>query len=323
MAVVFYFLTIGLSAVSQILLLFFAGVIGAVIFSGLAEILVRRGVSYRVSLGIVLVVVLASFGLLAMVAGSAIVEQGEQLSEGLPAFLHQARIMASSLPFGEKLLTELSDPSLFKATSYRLLGWSSTLLGALSSGLLLGVIILYLTADPKLYWNGITRLFPPAHRSRVKEVGELVRERVWEFVKGQSVSMSVLAVLTSVGLWALDVPLYLLLGVMTGLFVMIPYLGPILSLAPAALVAAGQGTDKVLWVLVLFAVLQFLESYILTPLVQKEVAALPPVLTLFAQTVMGLIFGLLGVILAAPLTAASLVLVEELWVKPLEESGLN
>lgn len=319
LALAFYFLAIGLESACQIVLLFLAGCVGAVVLNGLAAILTRRGLSYRISLGIVLLVALAGVAVLGMSVGTALAEQGQQLSENLPSFFQKAKSTASKLPFGDRMIDELSDSEFLKNTSSRLLGWSSTLLGALSSLLLLLVITLYLAVDPHLYWDGVAKLFSPRRRPKVQEIGRLARKKVWAFVKGQAFSMTLLAILTSVGLWFLGVPLYLLLGCITGLLVMIPYLGPILSVGPAALVAAGQGGNTVLWVLALYAGLQFLESYILTPLVQEEAAALPPVLTLFAQAVMGLFFGIIGVLMAAPITAVALLLVEELWVKPLEE----
>ncbi len=319
LALGFYFVSVVLRAASGIIILFFAGVLGAVILNGLSRVLTRRGLSYRVSLGLVILLGLACLVGLSFSVGSAITDQSQQLSKDLPDYLTRAKATMADLPFGDRILSEISNPGTVKQLSSRLLGWSSTLVGAFSSGLLLAMASLYLAAEPDLYWGGIQRLAPPRHRDRVRGVGERIRRKLWAFVKGQFFSMSVLAVLTGAGLWFLDVRLYLLLGLLTGLLVMIPYLGPILSVGPAALVAAADGGEKVLSVLVLFAILQFLESYILTPLVQEEAADLPPVLTLFAQTVMGLLFGLIGILMAAPLTAVGLVLVQDLWVARLEE----
>jgi predicted PurR-regulated permease PerM len=95
----------------------------------------------------------------------------------------------------------------------------------------------------------------------------------------------------------------------------IPYIGPLVSFVPAALIASLQGPASVLWVLALYVVVQVLESYLVTPLVQQRAVNVPPALTITAQVALGLIFGAVGLLFATPLTAAVMVAVQLLYVE--------
>ena len=87
----------------------------------------------------------------------------------------------------------------------------------------------------------------------------------------------------------------------------LPYLGPIIGAVPMVLVAGGESLNIALWVVGLYAIIQFLESYLLTPLIQARAMSMPPTLVILSQLVLGAVFGLLGLALATPLAAAATV----------------
>ena len=123
---------------------------------------------------------------------------------------------------------------------------------------------------------------------------------------GQMVPMVVLGIATFIGLLLLNIPLAFTLALLTAFMLFIPYLGSILSLIPAALVALMQGPERMLYVVILYLGVHSLEGYLLTPLVQRKAVHLPPVVTILSQFLMWTIAGLLGVIVATPLAAAGL-----------------
>jgi predicted PurR-regulated permease PerM len=108
------------------------------------------------------------------------------------------------------------------------------------------------------------------------------------------------------------VPGALALGLVAALLNFIPYLGPVLSFLPAALLGLVQSGATFGWVLGLYVVIQGLESYVVTPLVQQEAVALPPAVIITAQVLLGVAVGWLGLLLATPLTAVVVVLLNEL-----------
>jgi predicted PurR-regulated permease PerM len=127
--------------------------------------------------------------------------------------------------------------------------------------------------------------------------------------------MIVIGVLIGAGLWLIGVPLWFLLGLLAALFNFIPNFGPFVSYIPSVLLALAIGPSAAIWVTVLFIVAQSFEGYLLTPLVQRKAVLLPPALTITTQVLLGILVGILGVMLAAPLTAAVLVVVKMLYVE--------
>ena len=127
--------------------------------------------------------------------------------------------------------------------------------------------------------------------------------------------MAAIATVTAAGLAVIGVPLAIALGVLAGLLNFIPYLGPMLSFAPALLLALPEGAMATLWTLGLYVFVQALESYLLSPMLAQRTVWLPPALTILAQVAAGLVFGWMGIVLAAPLTAVALVLVKMLYVE--------
>lgn len=121
--------------------------------------------------------------------------------------------------------------------------------------------------------------------------------------------MAIVGTLTGLGLWGLGVPAPLALGLLAGLFAFIPYVGPILSSVPGILMAATQGPLPAFYAARLYAGVHFVEGNLITPIIQAEIVELPPILTLFATLVFGLLLGPIGVLLAAPLAVVILVIV--------------
>ena len=121
--------------------------------------------------------------------------------------------------------------------------------------------------------------------------------------------MALIGTLNGIGLWLLGVPAPVALGLITAFFTFIPNFGPLLSLLPAALLALTISPTVALYVTLLHFGIQFVESYLVTPLVQQRTVALPPALTLGVQLLSGVLVGPLGLVLAAPLAAAGMVLV--------------
>lgn len=105
------------------------------------------------------------------------------------------------------------------------------------------------------------------------------------------------------------------LAIIAGLLNFIPNFGPLIAMAPAVMVALMQGPTTALLVAGLYIVVQVIESNFITPQVQKRLIELPPALIIIAQLLMGVLTGGWGLLLATPLMAILMVLVQELWVK--------
>lgn len=201
-------------------------------------------------------------------------------------------------------------------------GFFSEVTGVLSSGLntlanivLIIFIGIYIAVEPQLYRNGILKLIPTQHQQRAYEVSQKVSHMLQLWLFSRFVSMVVIGFLTVLGLAALGVPLPVTLGILTGLITFIPTFGPILSFIPTALIALNNDPSDVLWVAGLYVGVQLVETYLITPLVERRTVSLPPALVLSTQLVLGALIGFLGLVLAPALVVVAMVLVEMLYVE--------
>jgi predicted PurR-regulated permease PerM len=127
--------------------------------------------------------------------------------------------------------------------------------------------------------------------------------------------MAIVATFTSLGLWLIGLPGFLVLGLLAGLAEVVSLIGPLAAAVPALLLALTQDVQAVVWTFLLYLAVQQIESNVVMPLIIRETVAVPPALTLFAIVAFGLVFGFGGVLLAAPLTVIAFVTVKKLWVR--------
>ena len=166
---------------------------------------------------------------------------------------------------------------------------------AVVGGLLLILFTaIYIGAEPDLYRKGLLHLFPHAARSRSGEV---------------------IGVATAIGLSLLGVKAALALGLIAGLLEFIPMLGPVLSAVPGIAMAFLDSPQKALFVALVYWGVQFLEGHILQPLLMKRGVDLPPVVTLIGLSLMAIVFGFLGMLVAVPVLAAVMVAIKMLYVE--------
>jgi predicted PurR-regulated permease PerM len=296
------------------------GVLLAVFLRGLAdELTAHTGLSRGWSLAAVLV------GLTGVAAGGAWVLSGDiaaqidQLAQDLPRALRSLSETVQRHEWGRLLLSltpEMlgSERALAQAPGIVSRTFGTTL-GVLTNLVIVAFVGLYVAAESDLYARGILRLVPPASRRRAAEVLGALRHTLQWWLIGKAVVMALVGLLTFVGLWLLGVPLALTLGLLAGLFDFIPYVGPVLGFLPAILLALTQDTTLALWVGGLYLLVQSVESYLFTPLVQRRAVTLAPALTIVCQVVLAVLFGPLGLLLATPLTAVAVVLVKLIYVE--------
>ncbi|WP_048921961.1 AI-2E family transporter [Rufibacter radiotolerans] len=302
------------------LLVFFAAVLFGVLLHGLSNFLHRHlRLPHKWALALVCLLLAGVITGAFMYLGPSLSRQTEELREDLPTVLEKLRAQVASLPYGDQLLKQIPTPEeLLKGESFIMKNafslFSSTF-GVLANILIIVVVGIYLAISPQETASGLVRLVPKKHRPRAREVIHVLRFTLWGWLKGTVLAMAIIGSLTTLGLYIIGVPIPLLLGVFAGLLEFIPNIGPFIAGFPAAVLALVQDPSKALTVVLFFIGLQSLEGYILTPLVQKRIIDLPPVLTIMGQLVLGLLAGAWGLFLAVPLVAVIMVLVKMLYIE--------
>lgn len=317
-------LAILIALAANLLLLLFGGILLAVFLRSLTNF-VRGKTSLPEGWSLALVVI----GLVVLLGGMAwlLAEQADRLTDQLPRALERLGQRLEIHSWGRQILQSVPTQGDLTGSRTDVLGkvtgvFSATL-SALTNVALVLFIGLFLAVDPGLYVRGVVRLVPPAQRDRAHQVlahlGQVLR---W-WLLARLASMIEVGTLIALGLWLLEVPLALTLGLLAGLLGFIPNVGPLVSMIPGVLLALLQGPSQALYVLLMYLGVQAFDAYLVTPLLQQRTVFLPPALTLSAQLMLGVWLGGLGLTFATPLAAVALVLVKELYLQDVlgEPSG--
>lgn len=243
--------------------------------------------------------------------------QANALADRLPQSLNALRERLGSSGVGawiaERLPTVASDQS--GGAMNTAVNAAYGLFSGLGNTVFVILIGIYLAIAPHQYLHGLLSLLHPSLERPARETLDECWEVLRGFLIGQGFAMVVTGTLTWLGLLALGVPLAGVLAVIAAVLGFIPYIGPLVAAVPAILLALVESPTLALWVALLFLVIQNIEGNVLTPLVQQRTADVSPVLLLLAQVLFGTLFGLLGVLLAAPIAAVGQVIVRRAYVQ--------
>lgn len=176
------------------------------------------------------------------------------------------------------------------------------------------VLAIYILIDLDKFKENTLALTPPKHQDEVAFVAGAVGGALGSFVRGQILVAVIVGVASSLGMWLIDLPFWLLIGIISGFLNLIPFLGPIVGGALAALVALLNGDPwQAAWAVVIMVIIQQIDNHIITPVVQRARVNLSPLVIVLALVIGGSLAGLLGVLIAVPVTAAIRILVGHLW----------
>jgi len=188
-----------------------------------------------------------------------------------------------------------------------LFSFVSNTLAAIAAFVMLVFLAMYIGAEPDVYRGWMLSVVPAASRAHTRIVFDGISAVLRKWLVTQLVAMVVIGTVSFIALMLLDVKAAFALGFIAGLLEFIPTVGPVLSAVPAVLMGFVDSPEKALGVAVVYWGIQFLENNLLIPFLMRGEMDLPPAITLIAQTLMTLVFGFLGLMVAVPLTAAVLV----------------
>lgn len=306
-------------AIVDVLLIVFAAILLAILLRSLADPLASySSVGSRWSVIIVALLLVGGLTLTGWLLVPNLAQQIDQLIETIPESLRQLRNWLGQYDWGNWLMAQVQNPARIPPTSAlisNVRGIFSTTGGVLIGLLVFFFLAIYLALEPGMYYRGALRLLPIARRERGREVLDAMHHTLRWWLISKLLAMIVIGVLTTTGLWLLGVPLAFTLGIIAALLSFIPNLGPTLALIPAVLVGLSGGLVQAIQVLVLYLAIQGLESYLITPYIERRTIAMPPALMLTMQVALGVLVGGIGVFLAAPLVAAGIVLVRTLFIE--------
>jgi predicted PurR-regulated permease PerM len=279
-------------------------VLGLAIAAALSPIVSRleRRIPRTVAIVFLYLLILLAFALIVWTIFPAFVEQGEELVHMVPeiadfiqGFYEQ---WGGDVPIFETLFAQMGQVlSTLVAVP---LGLASAFVQIF---LVLFISLYSLIELPKLR-RFIGSLFPPGRRERVDGVMMEMANAMGGYVRGSVIVAILVGIITYLGLTIIGVRFSLVLGLIAGVFELLPYIGPIIAVVPMLLVALLESPTQALIVLVFFVVLQQLESNVFVPNIMHTQTEISPLLAVLAIVAGGTIGGLLGALVAIPLAAA-------------------
>ena len=320
------FVTIAIALTADILAPFLAAVVLAYLLQVFIDRLERIGVSPWLSVTLVFVVFVMFalaivFGLIPL-----LIRQITQLTRQAPEFISNLQVTVSRLPDQyPALITPAQAEQVMNQLQTEVLDFSQALVGSLG-GTVVGLMtwIVYLIIVPLMVFFLVkdktkivawTTSFLPKNRELIGQVWAEVHRQLQNYVGGKALEIFIVAVVTHVTFTLIDLQYALLLAVITGFSVLIPYIGAAVVTLPVAVVAVLQWgfTGDTGVALAAYAVIQALDGNVLVPFVFSEVVDIHPIAIIVAILFFGGIWGFWGVFFAIPLA----VLVQAvLWAWP-------
>ncbi len=191
---------------------------------------------------------------------------------------------------------------------------AASVVEALLLFLLAPVLAFYFLVDAPSTRRVARSLIPEDLRDEVLYVTSLVGKALGGFVRGQLLVAFIVGVLTSFALWLIGLPLWLIIGTLTGLLNMVPFVGPTSGGILAVSVSLVLGDWKMaLWAAIAMVIVQQVDNHLISPMILRATVKLHPVLIILALLVGGSLAGLLGVLIAVPVAAATKIIIAHLW----------
>lgn len=177
------------------------------------------------------------------------------------------------------------------------------------------IVAFYLLVDLPHVRASADSLVPAAAKDQVHLVSRRLNRAIGGFFRGQLIVAFIVGVMSSAGLWAIGLPFWLIVGMLAGVFNIIPLIGPWVGGALGVVVAfaAGDGTTQAIWVVVVMVVAQQIDNHFVSPVVMQRTVHLHPVAVILALLAGGTLFGFLGLFFAVPAAAIIKIISSHLW----------
>lgn len=320
-------------SIADLLLLSFIAALFAIYLTAITDWAERRfRIPRRAGIGIALAATAVGLAGLGVLIVPPVVDQGQDLVRALPQqlALWEQDVLAwvERNPSLARILGPVAaDPSYFDQVFRQVSSYFAGVVPYVFSGIratihFVSILIIgiYLAIRPTQYVDGILALTPPHHRPLARDILRDLGRALRSWLAGQAMAMTVLGVLTWIGLELLGVPYALAFGVFAGVAAIVPFFGTIVStLLPALFVLSSGGMWLGLLVAAWGVVVHLVEANFVAPMIMQHRVELPPVLTILSVLVMGKLLGLVGLLVAVPVLATVVVLIRRIYVNEVLE----
>lgn len=322
---------VGLAAVALqipdiLVMLLVAAILAAGLYPGVSFLQTRWKWPLPLAIAGMFGLVLGSILLLMLAVAPTLIDQGQQLAKQMPTYVQQVRASYAWLQGVDARLHILPDlDEAIRVVSQNAgqwltstLGWATRVLGGLATLAMVLVLTFFMLLDGASLKRGIVSLVPPEHRAVVEAQFEPVALKLGGYVQGVLISIGFLATYLAIALTLAKVPFSLALALLAGACELIPLVGSLLGAVPAVLVALTVSWQTALVVVAIFLVGNAVQGNVVSPWVFSRAVAVTPAMVVMALLLGASLYGFAGALIAVPLLAMVQVLVQNLYIEPME-----
>jgi predicted PurR-regulated permease PerM len=294
----------------------------------LVSALERRGVPRVAGAGIVYVLFLCIVALVISLLVPVVTRQVGQVIDHFPDYLADAQATIG------RLATRFGQEPDFRLDAEQVRDWLSagenrqavtrylTGLRSVTNSVISGLIIIvlgpvmafYLLVDLPRLRRGAMALIPPGRREEIKGLMDRIGQAVGGFFRGQLLVALFVGVASSIGLWAIGLPYWLLVGMVAGIFNLVPLVGPFIGGGLAVIIALVSGEPlKAVWAALVLLAVQQIDNHLISPNVMGRTVQLHPVVVMLALLVGASFAGLFGMLVVVPLVAVAKIVFLFIW----------
>ncbi|MBM5789997.1 AI-2E family transporter [Candidatus Parcubacteria bacterium] len=302
--------------IREIVAIFVIAIMLASVIDPLADWLGQRRIPRGLSVLIVYTFLLATASVIVVVLIPILIQQSGALIANLSA--NSANLVESFVQFKERhqFLENLTSglasfQESLTASASSVFTTVKGFFGTLAALIIVLVLSFFMVVEEDSMRRYFKTLAPEEYQPYLNQLLKKMQDRIGAWLRGQLILGLVVGFAVYIGLKLLGVPYALLLALMAGLFEIVPYVGPVLSLVPAAIIGFAQSVVLGLAVVVLYLLVQQIENNVLVPKIMQKVTGLNPILSIAALLVGVKVGGVVGAILAIPLATMLAVIVED------------
>lgn len=285
------------------------------------DFLVRRGLRRGGAIAVVFLGVVGVFVGFGFMVAPIIVDQGTELATSLPTYVTDVQRSQWFLDLDrrydiigrvtEEIQARLGDGETFATVFGGVLGAGQALLGGVFSTLTVLILTLYFLASMRTLRSTAYSMVPASRRERVTLIGDEISKRIGGYVGGQIAIATLNGICSYVLMLVLGIPYPAVLAIVVGVFGLIPLVGAGLGAVVVVVVALFVSPATALVVLVYYVVYQQVENYLIAPKIMARTVSVPGAVCLVAALVGGTLLGALGALIAIPIAAGILLIVQE------------
>jgi predicted PurR-regulated permease PerM len=238
------------------------------------------------------------------------VDQAKQLSSVLPDLITGSNFIRSHIPEIGKVISTITQSLGGMTGSF--ISFTASVFGGIVSFFTIIILTIYFLADDKIFQNFKT-LIPKNKEKDVSDLIDKITIKIGDWLRGQLLLGLIIGVCVYIGLSLIGVKYALVLAIISAVLEFIPIVGPIISGALAALISLSISPLTALIVIVFYVLLSQLENTLIVPKVMQKAIGLPPAIIIIAILIGGKLLGILGALLAVPISAILFVVIQE-WV---------